>query len=324
MQNIPNATVIGIDNLSRDGSWINIERLKKLGVSVTHSDVRIMTDLETIEEVECIIDAAATPSVIAGVVGGVSSRKLMDQNLLGTINLLELCRKWRSCFVFISSSRVYSITALQQIPLLRQTNAFQIDTEGAKKSLSYIYGIPETFSTETPISLYGASKLASELVALEYGDTFGFPVFINRCGVLAGAGQFGKADQGIFSYWLHGWFENLPLKYIGFGGQGLQVRDMLHPNDLAELILRQAHSADRELKTRIFNVSGGACSATSLKQLSNWCSERWGKRLISSDYQSRIFDVPWIVLDSKLCMDTWGWKPRLSNYQILDQIGDFA
>ena len=61
-----------------------------------------------------------------------------------------------------------------------------------------------------PLSLYGASKLASETLILEYGECFGFPVWINRCGVLAGAGQFGKADQGIFSFWIHSFKEKIP------------------------------------------------------------------------------------------------------------------
>ena len=77
-------------------------------------------------------------------------------------------------------------------------------------------------------------------MALEYGLSFGFPVWINRCGVLAGAGQFGTAEQGIFSYWLHAHASRLPLRYIGFGGHGYQVRDAFHPADLA----KTARSAD--------------------------------------------------------------------------------
>src|SRR6185312_13208555 len=97
-------------------------------------------------------------------------------------------------------------------------------------------GVAENFSTQAPVSLYGSAKLASELLSLEYGEAFGFPVFVNRCGVLAGAGQFGKADQGIFSFWIHSWKSKRPLKYIGFGGQGHQVRDCLHPRDLTTLL----------------------------------------------------------------------------------------
>ena len=92
-------------------------------------------------------------------------------------------------------------------------------------------------------------------MALEYGETFGFPVWINRCGVLAGAGQFGTAEQGIFSYWLHAHAAKLPLRYIGFGGRGLQVRDAFHPDDLAALIALQLSVAPTE--DPVFHAGGG-------------------------------------------------------------------
>ena len=79
------------------------------------------------------------------------------------------------------------------------------------------------FSTRAPISLYGSTKLAAEALALEYGDAFDFPVWINRCGVLAGAGQFGTPDQGIFSYWIHAHARRRPLRFIGFDGTGKQT-----------------------------------------------------------------------------------------------------
>src|SRR5207302_1174559 len=104
-------------------------------------------------------------------------------------------------------------------------------------------GVSETYSTAPPISLYGATKLASECLALEFGETFGFPVWINRCGVLAGAGQFGRSDQGIFSYWIHSWAKRQPLRYIGFDGKGSQVRDCLHPRDIVPLLREQMCSA---------------------------------------------------------------------------------
>src|SRR5204862_43760 len=117
-------------------------------------------------------------------------------------------------------------------------------------------GVAENFSTTAPISLYGATKLASETLALEYGATFDLPIFINRCGVLAGAGQFGKIDQGIFSYWIHSYARRRPLKYIGFNGTGHQVRDCLHARDLLPLLAAQINNPRGEVP-RILNVSGG-------------------------------------------------------------------
>src|SRR4029079_710993 len=99
------------------------------------------------------------------------------------------------------------------------------------------------------------------------------------CGVLAGAGQFGRADQGIFAYWVNTWLRKRPLSYIGFGGRGHQVRDCLHPADLVPLIDQQIASDGRELP-RVINVSGGLQSARSLAQLTDWGRRRRGDRVV--------------------------------------------
>lgn len=174
------------------------------------------------------------------------------------------------------------------------------------------------------MSLYGSTKLASELLALEYGQAFGFPVWINRCGVMAGGGQFGKADQGIFAFWLHSWKEGRPLKYIGFGGHGHQVRDNLHPRDLVPLLLKQIASSNETSRPRVVNVSGGLASAMSLAQLSDWCARRWGQRTVGTDSSPRPFDLPWVVLDHRLASAAWDWQPETSATEILSEIADFA
>jgi CDP-paratose 2-epimerase len=183
--------------------------------------------------------------------------------------------------------------------------------------------VTEQFSTAAPISLYGVSKLASEQVALEYGAAFGFPVWVNRCGVMAGAGQFGKPDQGIFSYWIHSWARRAPLKYIGFGGTGHQVRDCLHPEDLRALVLQQMAAGDRK-GNRIVNVGGGASSAMSLRQLSEWCAREFGPHDVAVDLSPRPFDLPWVVLDSSRAEQEWDWKPRRTVNDICREIAQHA
>ena len=161
-------------------------------------------------------------------------------------------------------------------------------------------------------------------MALEYGDAFGLPVRINRCGVLAGAGQFGEADQGIFAFRLHSWREGRPLKYIGFHGKGHQVRDCLHPRDLAALVSLQLQAGDDRSKPRLANVSGGEASARSLQQLSRWCAEHWGPNVVTHNPNSRPYDVPWVVLDHESVSRGWSWTPLHGVDTILDEIGDFA
>jgi CDP-paratose 2-epimerase len=316
--------IVGIDNFSRAGSWLNREPLKKLGVTVVHGDIRVASDLASLGAFDWVIDCAANPSVLAGVDGKSSSRQLVEHNLIGTINLLEACRQWHAGFVLLSTSRVYSIPSLTNLSIAVHEGAFQPQfTQFSPTGLSE-KGISELFSTAPPVSLYGSTKLVSETLALEYGLSFEFPVWINRCGVLAGAGQFGKPDQGIFAFWLHSWREKKNLNYIGFDGAGHQVRDCLHPNDLAPLLIKQMASGIDVTKPSIVNVSGGVLSARSLHQLSSWCSQRWDFLDVGHSSSVRKFDLPWVVLDASLCQESWDWQPLISVEKILEEIACFA
>ncbi len=248
---------------------------------------------------------------------------MIEHNLGGTINLLERCKRDGAGFILLSTSRVYAIEPMAMLPVRLRDMAYCPDlVEVAIPGLSGD-GIDETFSTRAPVSLYGASKLASEVLALEYGLTFDFPVWINRCGVLAGAGQFGRPDQGIFSFWIHSWRAKVPLQYIGFHGQGYQVRDCLHPRDVAGLLVKQMNDVGTG-KQRVQNVSGGAVSAMSLAQLSDWCRDRFGDHAVASVPQTRPFDLPWMVLNSALAARQWGWRPQTQRDEILNEIARHA
>jgi CDP-paratose 2-epimerase len=318
----PSVTIMGIDNLIRNGSQTNRQVLAKLGVRVFHGDIRMASDFEPLPAVDVLIDAAANPSVLAGVDGRTSSRQLVEHNLGGTVNMLEYCKANRAAFVLLSTSRVYSIAPLATCPVESRSDAFFPVVRNLPAGLSS-RGVSEEFSTAAPISLYGATKLASEALALEYGEAFGFPVWINRCGVLAGAGQFGHAEQGIFSFWLHSWRAKRSLKYIGFGGLGHQVRDAFHPRDLFNALTAQL-GGSRAVNHRIYNLAGGADNAMSLANLSRWCESRWGKHSVAQSPENRRYDVPWLVLDSARAAETWNWRPTVGIETILDEIARFA
>jgi CDP-paratose 2-epimerase len=238
--------------------------------------------------------------------------------------MLEFCKQQQAGFTLLSTSRVYSITALAGLPLKAQDRAFRIDDTKALPLGVSAAGVDENFSTTAPISLYGATKLASEALALEYGETFKLPVFINRCGVLAGAGQFGRADQGIFAYWINGWIRRRPLKYIGFEGTGHQVRDCLHPRDLLPVLSKQFAAPKLAADARIANFSGGGNSAMSLRQLSDWCASRLGAHQVAADLTPRSFDIPWLILDSAKAARLWDWKPATPTTAILEEIAAHA
>ncbi|MBI5426158.1 MAG: NAD-dependent epimerase/dehydratase family protein [Opitutae bacterium] len=316
--------VWGFDNFIRPGSETNRAPLAQLGVKVITADLRFADQIDALPPADFVIDAAANPSVLAGVDGKTSSRELVDHNLTGTINVLEYCKRHRAGFILLSTSRVYSIAPLASLAVAVERDAFVPDVSRPLPPQLSAAGLNEEFSTGAPISLYGATKLASEAMALEYGETFGFPVFINRCGVLAGAGQFGRADQGIFAYWINAWRRKRPLKYLGFGGLGHQVRDCLHPRDLVPLLEKQFRAGKLGTADRLINLSGGAASAMSLKQLSDWCAGRFGPHTVAQDGTPRPFDIPWIVLDHAKATRLWNWQPRTAASAILDEIARHA
>jgi CDP-paratose 2-epimerase len=317
-------SIVGIDNFSRPGSELNRQPLKKLGVDVRFGDIRNASDLDSLPMVDWVIDAAAQASVLSGLDGSCSSRQVIEHNLLGTMNVLEYCRQHSSGLILLSSSRVYSIPPLAKLQMRVEANAFEpIESQDWPMGVSP-EGISELCSTAPPASLYGSLKFASEQLSLEYGLLHQFPVWVNRCGVMGGAGQLGHATQGIIAYWIHSYREGKPLRYIGFNGSGYQVRDCLHPSDLARLVSLQIHSAGDLGHPQVVNVSGGQESAWSLHQLSMWCDNRFGVKKIDSDSTVRPFDLPWIVLDSKVARDVWGWQPQVSIVDVFSEVAEHA
>ena len=317
------AEIFGVDNLIRRGSEQNRAALAGQGVRVFHADIRSASDMEMLPAADWVIDAAANASVLAGVDGQTGSRQLVEHNLGGTINLLEYCQRHRAGFILLSTSRVYSIAPLAALQMETMEGAFRPRTAQAWPDGCSPRGVAESFSTEPPLSLYGSTKLASEILAREYGGAFGFPVWINRCGVLAGAGQFGRADQGIFSFWVHSCAQRRPLKYIGFDGLGHQVRDGLHPRDLVPLLAKQLREQPRAGE-RPLNLGGGPANSMSLRQLSGWCAERFGPRGIAADPQPRPFDIPWMVMDCRAAEERWQWRPQSTLPAILEEIAQHA
>jgi CDP-paratose 2-epimerase len=315
--------ISGFDNFIRPGSEANRAQLKRRGIRLSHADVRAASDIEALPACDWVIDAAANPSVRAGIDGLSSSRQLVEHNLGGTINLLEYCKRNRAGFTLLSTSRVYSIAPLAKMPLKVTDRAFQPRLRSLPAGVGP-KGITESFATGAPLSLYGATKLASEALALEYGASFGYPVFVNRCGILAGAGQFGRPDQGIFAYWIHSHLRRRPLKYIGFGGKGYQVRDCLHPADLAPLLEAQFAAGKVDIGDRLANVGGGLASAMSLRQLNDWCDERFGRHPVAGVSGGRAFDLPWMVLDPGKARRLWGWRPTTPLVSILEEIAAHA
>ena len=313
--------IAGIDNLMRVGSEFNRMRLRTLGIDVVHGDLRCASDCEALPAADWVIDAAANPSVLAGL--GSGSRRLFEHNLASLVNVLEYAKAHRAGLILISSSRVYSVGELATLPLVAAGNAFRLDDSRPLPGGVSVRGIDVDFSTEAPVSLYGSMKLAAETVALEYGAAFGFPVWIDRCGVLAGAGQFGGPEQGIFSYWINAHLRRRPMRYIGFDGTGKQVRDAFHPRDLAALFDTQM-AEERSGGRRVYNAGGGIRNAMSLAQLTAWCDSRFGQHVPEADLRARPYDVPWVAMDSRRAENDFGWTVETPLEDLLEEIACHA
>jgi CDP-paratose 2-epimerase len=306
--------VISLDNLKRRGSEININRLKQAGVIFVYGDVRNKDDIfQAIkfcpQKPNVFIECSAEPSVLAGLKE--SPAYIINTNLMGTINCIEAARQTGADFVFISTSRVYPIKPLTKISFDELPHRFSISKNQNIVGVNE-KGISESFTLEGTRSLYGATKLASEIIIQEYVETYDIMGIINRCGVIAGPWQMGKDDQGIISFWVAKHFFGGKLSYIGFGGKGKQVRDVLHIDDLYSLLKIQLSNI-KKYNGKVYNVGGGMENSVSLKELTQICQNVTNNKInISEDEKERELDIPFYVTDYSKIMNESGWKPKKS------------
>ena len=311
------ARIIAFDNLKRRGSELNIARLRGARIDFLHGDIRNPEDLDAVGRVDLIIECSAEPSVLSGYGG--SPAYVVNTNLNGSINCFELARKYGAGVIFLSTSRVYPFAAINELPYLEEATRFSLDPVQTRSGVSP-KGINENFSFEGPRSLYGATKLCSELILQEYQDMYGVSAIVNRCGVIAGPWQMGKVDQGVVVLWVARHVYGGRLDYIGFGGHGKQVRDMLHIEDLLHLILYEIEHLD-ELMGRFFNVGGGPEVSASLLELTDLCRKVTGNTIkIGSVPEDRPADIRLYITDNTRVTQCTGWRPKRNVQKILEDI----
>ncbi len=310
----PNWEILALDNLYRRGSELNLPRLEASGVEFVRGDVREPEDLGRLPRVSALIECSAEPSVMSGVDG--DTGYLVHTNLTGAYNCLELARRDGAFVVFLSTSRVYPVEPQCGLKLREAPTRFEIAEEQEVSGASPA-GISEEFPMDGPRTLYGATKLAAELLIEEYRAGLGVPAVIDRCGVIAGPWQMGKVDQGVFTHWMLAHHFRQPLSYIGFGGKGKQVRDLLHVEDLVDLVERQL--LDREAwDERTVNVGGGRECSLSLQETTEICQRLTGNEVpIEPVHETRAGDVPVYVSDCGKLFGLDEWRPRRSAEQIL-------
>ncbi|MDD5747830.1 MAG: NAD-dependent epimerase/dehydratase family protein [Actinomycetota bacterium] len=313
----PGSRVIAFDNLKRRGSELNINRLKDNDVRFVHGDIRNPEDLKLKEQIDVIIECSAEASVLAG--WGESPRYVLDTNLTGAINCFELARRHGADILFLSTSRVYPFEAINRVETVETVTRFEWD-ESALTSIPGISdkGISEEFSVSGAKTMYGATKLCSEIILNEYMSMYGIRGVINRCGVIAGPWQFGKVDQGIVALWAAAHVFKRDLSYIGFGGKGKQVRDLVFIDDLFELLKIQLSNLDA-CDGEVFNIGGGPDMSFSLLELTGICQEVTGNRInISAEPEGRPGDIMIYLSDLSKAQSNLGWQPRTDVVEVVD------
>jgi len=300
----PQVNITCLDNLKRRGSELTLPRLREAGVNFIHGDIRNKEDLQA-ESVDLLLECSAEPSVMAGISS--APDYLINTNLLGTINCLEFARQCQASLVFLSTSRVYPIEYINSLNFEEQETRFALSDEQSVPGVSS-KGIAETFPLDKARSLYGATKLASELLIHEYADTYKMPAIIDRFGVITGPWQMGKVDQGVFVLWVAKHYFKQPLSYIGYGGTGKQVRDFIHIDDVYQSIRCQLEDFDA-YKSEVWNVGGGLGNSVSLQELTKLCQEVTGNTVeIAQIKEDRPADVRLYITDSAKFLNKSGLK----------------
>jgi CDP-paratose 2-epimerase len=313
----PDWEIVALDNLRRRGSELNLPRLRAARVEFVHGDVRSLEDLFAVGDVQALVECSAEPSILAGV--GESPDYAVQSNLLGAYHCLELARRSQAHVVFLSTSRVYPVAQLSSLALAETETRYELaDTQAVPGASSS--GIAEDFPLGGARTLYGATKLAAELLIEEYRAGYGLRAAVNRCGVIAGPWQMGKVDQGVFTYWMLGHHFGRELRYLGYGGSGKQVRDLLHVDDLVSLIELQLGDPS-SWDGFVGNVGGGRECSLSLRETTELCASITGRTIdIVPDSATRPGDVPVYISDCRRLYATTDWRPRFGPPDILTDI----
>ena len=304
---LKNTQIYSLDTLIRKGSKSNKNRLEKIKIYNYKIDITDNDKLKKLKKFDLVIDCCAEPAIEAS---KKDPDRVFNTNLIGTFNILKKCLKDKSNLIFLSSSRVYSINNLKN--LFKKKNF--------KKPIKRKKIVNENFPTSEASSLYGFTKLASEKLIKEFFFKTNLRYIINRFGVIAGPWQFGKQDQGFVPLWLANHFFKKKLNYIGYGGFGNQVRDIIHIDDVCKIILIQIKNF-KKINNDTFNIGGGVKNSISLVELTNICKKLTGNNIfLGKKPKTSIFDVPYYISDNQKVLKIYNWKPLKSVDQILKDI----
>jgi CDP-paratose 2-epimerase len=318
--------VVGIDNDMRryffgdeaSTSW-NVDRLRKqLRDRYEHADVDIR-DRDAIvklferfgKSVELVIHAAAQPSHDWAAKEPFTD---FDINAVGTLNLLEATRRWcpDAVFIFTSTNKVYGDRP-NELPLVELDRRYEIQPGHAFEN-----GITEDMSIDACLhSLFGASKVAADVLVQEYGRYFGLATACFRGGTLTGPSHSATELHGFLAYVMRCTMTRSPYKVYGYKGK--QVRDAIHSNDL----IRAFHEFyENPRVAEVYNIGGGRFSNCSVLEAVELSQEIAGTELQwSYTDTNRIGDhIWWIGSNSRFESHHPGWQLEYGVERILREI----
>ena len=320
--------IVGIDNDMRQyffgaeasTQW-NQQRLVDSLNAYRHEnvDIRDVPALERIfqehgKEIAVVIHTAAQPSH-----DWAAREPLTDFsiNATGTLNLLELTRIYcpEAVFIFTSTNTVYGDTP-NRLPLLEQDTRWELPAEHA-----CFNGIAEDMSIDqSKHSLFGASKVAADILVQEYGRYFGIKTASFRGGCLTGPKHSGAQLHGFLAYLMKCCVTG--QEYTIFGYKGKQVRDNIHSYDLVHAFY---HFYQEPRVGEVYNIGGGRKNHCSLLEAVALCEELTNKTMRTRYVEdSRLGDHQWYISSLKKFQDHYpGWEQTHSLKDILGQILEY-
>ena len=316
--------IVGIDNDMRkvffgdDASitWNRDKLNEEIRGYVHHDmDIRDKPQIERLfseynKDIELVIHAAAQPSHDWAARDPFTD---FTVNANGTLILLEMTRKYcpDAVFIFTSTNKVYGDLP-NRLPLIELETRWEI-----KKDHKYFDGIDETMSIDqSKHSLFGASKVAADVLVQEYGSYFGMKTGIYRGGCLTGPSHSGAMLHGFLSYLMkccmHG------ESYTIFGYKGKQVRDNIHSYDLVNALY---HFYLDPREGEVYNIGGGRSSNCSVLEAIKLCEEITEKRLKWTYVEeNRIGDHIWYISGlEKMKSHFPDWKQKYNLEKLLEE-----
>ncbi|MFK7918215.1 MAG: NAD-dependent epimerase/dehydratase family protein [Ilumatobacter sp.] len=318
--------VVGVDNDMRkvffgdDSStaWMATALEQKLGSSYTHATLDIR-DRPAVEElfkqygtdIKVVIHTAAQPSHDWAARDPFTD---FDVNAVGTLNMIENTRQHcpDAVFIFTSTNKVYGDTP-NRLPLNELETRWEIDP-----SHDYNDGIKEDMSIDmTKHSLFGASKVAADIVVQEYGRYFDMKTSCFRGGTLTGPNHSAAELHGFLAYMMQCTMSGTPYRVFGYKGK--QVRDAIHSSDLINCF-EEVYKAPRSAE--VYNIGGGRFSHTSMQEAIAMCEDITGKQLERTYLdENRIGDhIWWVGSNARFEEHYPNWTQKYNVRAILEEM----